>query len=103
MSLPDVAAWVRELDRLERAVDDLELALPRDELVDVLVWRRPEHLGQMPPAFRLRAQELHERQEACLAELRQRVGAAARQHAVTVAVSRATLRDGVPVYVDEAI
>lgn len=93
-------AWTIELDRLELDVIRAERGVREDRPLRTDDWRPPSSIGPIPPGLVARARDLRERQERCLDQMAERLGGAARQHALTVAVSRATVGDGVPVYVD---
>lgn len=93
-------AWTIELDRLELDVIRAERTVPAGRPIRTDDWRPPSSIGPIPPGLVARASDLRERQERCLAQMAERLGGAARQHALTVAVSRATVDDGVPVYLD---
>lgn len=96
--------WEIELDRLELDVMRVERALRQDDAVRTDVWSVPTLPGPLPAELVDRALQLAARQDACLDEMEQRLGRAARQHAMAVAISRATVPDQcVPIYVDEAV
>lgn len=96
--------WDIELDRLELDVMRAERALEQDEPVRTDSWIVPALPGPPPPELVDRARDLLARQDTCLDQMEQLLGRAARQHAMAVALSRATVPDQcVPVYVDEAV
>lgn len=96
-------AWTIELDRLELDVIRAERALPAGGLIRTDEWQPPTSIGPIPASLVERAQDLLVRQTTCLEAMVDRLGGAARQVAVTTAISKATTRDGVPVYVDVPI
>ncbi|WP_148615838.1 hypothetical protein [Nocardioides rubriscoriae] len=93
-------AWAVELDRLELDVMRAERALPTGDPIRTDSWDAPTSIGPIPSVLVDRARDLLERQAVCLEAMAERLGGAARQHAMAVAVTNATGRGGVPVYVD---
>jgi hypothetical protein len=77
-----------------------ERALFTGDTIRSDAWDAPTSIGQIPSSLVERARDLLERQQQCLEGMAERLGGAARQHAVAVAVTNATRRDGFPVYVD---
>jgi len=95
------AVWEHELDLLELDVTRVERLLKGLAAVPVEPWSPPAVPGQMPLDLARRAQDLLDRQERALVELRGALGEAQRLLAYTGRVADAVgPADARPVYID---
>ena len=96
------AVWESELDRLELDVIRIERLLKGlDAALPVEPWSPPAVPGQMPVDLARRAQDLLDRQEHAIADLRSALGEAQRLLAYTDRMSGAVGPGHArPVYVD---
>ena len=99
-------AWEVALDRIELDVMRAERDLARvgNDIVELRIdrWDVPTNYGPLPLALRDRAEQILIRQQTCLKQMAEQLGAVGRQQAVVEAVDAATGTSGLsPVYVEK--
>jgi hypothetical protein len=94
----DLAAWERELDRLEADVTAAERLLDEREVGEIEPWTPPEGLGPLPAelaerVFNLldRMMPLHSELPAAQEQIRRQLGATRRVAEATTQVRRTSL------------